>query len=859
MASIISSTILTTTLTRTTKAQWHFVLHGGCTETCADSDRQREIIENLQAVAESVTRALNQGATAKEAVVLAVAGLEDCPTFNAGHGAALNDDGVHQLEAGLVDGVSKTYGAVGLLETTKNPIRLANELLEHAPHTIMVGTAADDTAKKLGLETVPNSSFSTAFRKGLWERSKSNKIVSGGNGTVGAVVLDSYGQLAAGGSTGGGTGKMDRRLGDTAILGAGLYADDRVSVVCSGAGDEILKHSVAAAVARYHADGYTLRDAARQALLPLSRAGASCAVLVIDANGESTVESNAPLYDEFLRAMNTLRTINSALRKFYQVERCALITEGKDVLSIWPLHGLGRDWKPIMSDVKEYHKTFPGYVSSHDGPMMASEQLNDVCSKIRSVSGLLEPLNYRFDGPDDDKNLFARIIRGELPQYRVWEDEEHVAFLTPFANADGFTVLVPRVHLSSDILSLEESPTPSLWQQRTEWPIDYAHVKLIPIHPPADPPLDAVASFHETYQGYVSSLQGPICPNCPELVRISQALRRNIRALESVTPPCSWGNPDRHLLTVLQDPWYKSLFTIQDTLFHISTDFFHGSHGYHYCLVPSTTDAVSSPMGLGSDSSPVSVSLLGQPTYLADSMQFALEYFLRIRDTVPGVYYVSTSFRGEDHDARHVNQFHHVECELRGSFEQGIKIAEGYILNLVARLLRDHESIIQASTTDGTGRLDHLTSLHDYAKSHGGGFPQITLDDALPLPTMQDGKDAIAWRPRLLEHFGGGPVWLTEMDHLSVPFYQAYTDPGRTKARCADLLLGKGEVLGLGERHVSVGEVWDALDLHQVPDKEKYRWYAEIRESKPLETVGWGMGIERFLAWVFRHDIFGTC
>lgn len=92
MASIISSKTLTTTT-----ARWHFVLHGGCSETCADADRQRETVENLQAVAESVSRALSQGATAKEAVVLAVAALEDCPTFNAGHGAALNEDGVHQV------------------------------------------------------------------------------------------------------------------------------------------------------------------------------------------------------------------------------------------------------------------------------------------------------------------------------------------------------------------------------------------------------------------------------------------------------------------------------------------------------------------------------------------------------------------------------------------------------------------------------------------------------------------------------------------------------------------------------------------------------------------------------------------
>lgn len=597
--------------------------------------------------------------------------------------------------------------------------------------------------------------------------------------------------------------------------------------------------------------------------------------------------------DDFVRTMNTLRTVTSPIREFYQVERCALITEGKNVLSIWPLHGLGRNWKPIMSDVKEYHKTFPGYVSSYDGPMMASEQLDEICSKIRSVSGLSEPLNYRFDGPADDNNLFARILRGELSQWRVWEDDEHVAFLTPFANTDGFTVLVPRAHLSSDILSLSEQSYTKLMAAAhkvagilitvfgTErcgmifegLEINYAHVKLIPIRPPADPPLDAVAPFHETYQGYLSSLQGPIYPDCPELVRQSQALRRKIRAPESASPPRSWTDPDRHLLKVLKDPWYESLFILQDSLFHTSTDFFRKSHGYQYCLVPSTTDAVSSPMGLGSDSLPVSVSLLGQPTYLADSMQFALEYFLRIRDTLPGVYYVSTSFRGEDHDARHVNQFHHVECELRGSFAQGIKIAEGYILNLVATILRDHASLIRASTADGTGRVDHLTSLHDYAKSHGGGFPQITLDDTLSLSTMQNSQAAIIWRPvsesesdsckgrtltplgerRLLEHFGG-PVWLTEMDHLSVPFYQAYSDPARTKARCADLLLGQGEVLGLGERHISADEVRDALERHQVPDASKYKWYLDIREDKPVQTVGWGMGIERFLAWVFRHD-----
>lgn len=98
---------------------------------------------------------------------------------------------------------------------------------------MLVGQPADDMAKKLGLETVANDYFTTAFRHAHWKRRveleiKNNK---GDMGTVGAVVLDSRGHLAAGGSTGGITGKLRGRIGDTAVLGAGLYADPRVAVV----------------------------------------------------------------------------------------------------------------------------------------------------------------------------------------------------------------------------------------------------------------------------------------------------------------------------------------------------------------------------------------------------------------------------------------------------------------------------------------------------------------------------------------------------------------------------------------------------------------------------------------------------
>ena len=313
---------------------------------------------------------------------------------------------------------------------------------------------------------------------------------------------------------------------------------------------------------------------------------------------------------------------------------------------------------------------------------------------------------------------------------------------------------------------------------------------------------------------------------------------------------------------VLREPWYKKLFVIQDTLFHTSVTFFHRTMGYKYCFVPATTDAVSSPMGPGSDSEPVPILFLGQKPHLADSMQFSLEYFLRIQDDVPGVYYVNTSFRGEDPDAMHLNQFYHIECELLGPFHRGMEVAELYITNLVSSLLQNHEETVKAVA----GSTDHLLALLELYRSHGRKFPRITVDDALDLPMM----DSSCWRfvvdsdpskgrtvtrageLKLIKHFGGA-VWLTEMDHLSVPFYQAFLGETCTKARCADLLLGNGEVLGLGERHVLPQDVLAALQQHQV-SAEEYAWYIEIRERKPILTTGWGMGIERFLAWVFQHD-----
>ena len=132
-----------------------------------------------------------------------------------------------------MDGAFGQYGAVCCVTETKNPIFTAKALAEGGPHRVLTGKMADDHTKSLGFENVPNQYFVTPFRREYWERKSAPRESDHENhfGTVGAIVLDSHGNLAAAGSTGGTPGKVRGRVGDTAILGAGLFADKKVAVV----------------------------------------------------------------------------------------------------------------------------------------------------------------------------------------------------------------------------------------------------------------------------------------------------------------------------------------------------------------------------------------------------------------------------------------------------------------------------------------------------------------------------------------------------------------------------------------------------------------------------------------------------
>lgn len=166
---------------------------------------------------------------------------------------------------------------------------------------------------------------------------------------------------------------------------------------------------------------------------------------------------------------------------------------------------------------------------------MADYILEETRSRIPAITGITEPFNNHFDSDSSNGNLFARIIRGELPQWRVWEDKAYVAFLTPFGNTPGFTVVVPRKHLGSDIFGLEDTEYIGIIQAAYKvaqylkkafsvkrcgiffegYEIDYAHVKLIPVHNRFTSqgklfnPIAASAPFQKTYDGLLTTQFGP--------------------------------------------------------------------------------------------------------------------------------------------------------------------------------------------------------------------------------------------------------------------------------------------------------------------------------------------------------------
>lgn len=197
---------------------------------------------------------LTAGKSALEAVTAAITVLEDDPTFNAGRGAVFTHDGRNELDASLMDGATLKAGAVAGVQRVRNPILLAEAVMQHSPHVMMVGQGAEAFASSQGIPLVDPSYFRTDKRwqqlqKALKEEARGQAHVDLDTarhfGTVGAVALDKDGKLAAGTSTGGMTNKRYGRVGDSPIIGAGTYADAGCAVSGKGWGEYYIRTAAA--------------------------------------------------------------------------------------------------------------------------------------------------------------------------------------------------------------------------------------------------------------------------------------------------------------------------------------------------------------------------------------------------------------------------------------------------------------------------------------------------------------------------------------------------------------------------------------------------------------------------------------
>lgn len=235
---------------------WSIAIHGGAGTLDPDAmtDDQRAAYEAaLQNALDAGKAVLAGGGSAMDAVKAAILPLEDNPLFNAGRGAVFTWEGRNELDASIMDGSDRSAGAVTGVTTIKNPILLADKVRTDSAHVFLMGEGAEQFASEQELETAPPEWFATERRLRSLERMKANQLsaidVDLKFGTVGAVALDQDGNLAAGTSTGGMTGKRWGRIGDAPVIGAGTYADNRACAVsATGWGEYFIRVGVAAEI-----------------------------------------------------------------------------------------------------------------------------------------------------------------------------------------------------------------------------------------------------------------------------------------------------------------------------------------------------------------------------------------------------------------------------------------------------------------------------------------------------------------------------------------------------------------------------------------------------------------------------------
>jgi beta-aspartyl-peptidase (threonine type) len=281
------------------------VVHGGA-GTIPD-DGVGRYVTGIRAALEAGWAILERGGTAIDAVETAIMSMEDSGSFDAGRGSILNQAGRVQLDALIMDGATLAAGAVGGVETVRNPISVARAVMERSPQVFFVGDGAERFASEHGFEPVDNVELITDRERRRFEASRAtagagvvvdqSAAIDGviGHDTVGAVALDRDGNLAAGTSTGGIAFKPVGRVGDSPIVGSGGYADnDSAAVSCTGEGEAIMRLVLGKWAVDRVADGQTPQAAADAAIERLGRRlGAHGGLILLDRQGRAGVAFNA--------------------------------------------------------------------------------------------------------------------------------------------------------------------------------------------------------------------------------------------------------------------------------------------------------------------------------------------------------------------------------------------------------------------------------------------------------------------------------------------------------------------------------------------------------------------------------------
>ena len=277
------------------------MIHGG-----AGAIREpARFADSLRRIVQSGSDMLAAGAGALDVVTHCVALLEDDQLYNAGCGAVLNADGAAFCDASIMDGRTLAAGAVAGVEGVRNPVRLARLVMEKTPHVLMIGSGAERLGRAHGVVFEDRSYFVTPERLAQLERAKARHETSldhspsahGKLGTVGAVARDAAGDLAAATSTGGLVNQMSGRVGDSPVVGAGVYADNAsCAISCTGVGEHFLRTSLARTAAFFVEErGLCAEEAAKEAIAYLVRkVNGSGALILVDREGRCAAARSTP-------------------------------------------------------------------------------------------------------------------------------------------------------------------------------------------------------------------------------------------------------------------------------------------------------------------------------------------------------------------------------------------------------------------------------------------------------------------------------------------------------------------------------------------------------------------------------------